>query len=193
MTLILNNRKKGSVIHNEKKMNHFRIPSECSRLVSKKANLAGKRFGRWYVKEFAGRKGTHNQWKCICDCGTERIVASIYLRNGESKSCGCSKYMNPEVMATKSPSSLEIAWTAGIYEGEGCCSPLGWGGTGVSVTQKDPEILIKLKELFGGKISKVKKTNLHRWYINGVRARGFLMTIYKLLSIRRKEQIKKVL
>lgn len=28
-------------------------------------------------------------WNCICECGTERVVDTWPLTNGDSKSCGC--------------------------------------------------------------------------------------------------------
>ena len=30
-------------------------------------------------------------WRCVCDCGVEKSVASYPLRRGRIKSCGCSK------------------------------------------------------------------------------------------------------
>jgi hypothetical protein len=47
--------------------------------------LAGKKFGRWTVLDFAGEK----RWNCRCECGTERPVYSRRLRDGSSQSCGC--------------------------------------------------------------------------------------------------------
>jgi hypothetical protein len=31
------------------------------------------------------------QWLCICDCGSERTVTANSLRNGNTRSCGCSR------------------------------------------------------------------------------------------------------
>jgi len=64
----------------------------------------------------------------------------------------------------------------------------------VSVFQKDRWILDKLQTFFGGsvKIAPVDKRYpekvYHLWRIAGARARGFLMTIYELLSPRRQAQ-----
>jgi hypothetical protein len=90
------------------------------------------------------------------------------------------------------PTIKDIYWAAGIYEGEGTCKHKP--GTLVSVSQKDTWILLKLKELFGGTVSvhdKVKKSS--HWQISGPRARGFLMTIYSLLSPHRQARIREVL
>lgn len=55
-----------------------------------KANLIGKKIGRWLVVEEAGRNKYNNVlWRCICDCGNEKLVATPNLTQGKSKSCGC--------------------------------------------------------------------------------------------------------
>jgi hypothetical protein len=55
--------------------------------------VAGKRFGRWTVIERAGSTKQHAVlWKCVCDCGTVRLVRGTALKNGKSMSCGCVNY-----------------------------------------------------------------------------------------------------
>lgn len=94
--------------------------------------------------------------------------------------------------------SQQIAWAAGIFEGEGSC---GWTSRHkncqeVMVLQKDPWILYELARVFGfGKVSARKNygpigNGDYRWRISGPNARGFLMTIYTFLSPRRREQVK---
>ena len=52
--------------------------------------MVGKQFGRLVVLEEAGRnKFGVVLWKCLCDCGTIKIVNSNNLRRGDTKSCGC--------------------------------------------------------------------------------------------------------
>lgn len=53
--------------------------------------LAGQRFGRLVVLEFAGReKGNGNAlWKCQCDCGNVVVTSGHRLRKGITTSCGC--------------------------------------------------------------------------------------------------------
>lgn len=54
--------------------------------------MAGKKFGKWNVSENYGiNKNGVILWKCICDCGNIGIITGCSLRNGTSKSCGCSK------------------------------------------------------------------------------------------------------
>jgi len=56
----------------------------------KAADLSNKKFGRLTVIERDynhAKKGVF--WKCLCDCGKERVVRSDRLKSGETKSCGC--------------------------------------------------------------------------------------------------------
>jgi len=59
-----------------------------------KANITGKRFGRWTVLGMCPERrrhigGAHIVWRCRCDCGVERNVRGSALRFGKSRSCGC--------------------------------------------------------------------------------------------------------
>lgn len=97
------------------------------------------------------------------------------------------------------PTIRDIAWAAGVYEGEGSVSHPGY--TEVTVTQKDRWILDRLKRFFGGRVyykanhgaGKYKHHAVHRWYLYGASARGFLLTIFSFLSPWRRQQARKVL
>lgn len=52
--------------------------------------MTGKRFGKLVVIKRSGSdKHKNATWLCKCDCGNETIVSGIYLRQGETRSCGC--------------------------------------------------------------------------------------------------------
>lgn len=57
---------------------------------------AGLRFGRLVVLKQVERrpddKDKHFKWLCKCDCGKTCVVRSSNLRNGITKSCGCSRF-----------------------------------------------------------------------------------------------------
>lgn len=65
-------------------------------------DLTGTRFGRWTVLRMVaplvtirGRRHiTYTACLCRCDCGTERVIRAGSLRQGQSRSCGCSR-QNP--------------------------------------------------------------------------------------------------
>jgi hypothetical protein len=52
---------------------------------------AGHRYGAWVILSEAKRLGGDTRYLCRCDCGTEKLVSAITLRNGSSTSCGCQK------------------------------------------------------------------------------------------------------
>ena len=78
-------------------------------------DLTGEHFGRWTVIEYAGR-GNHGevQYKCRCDCGTERIIRRTSLTSGNSRSCGCL--------------SRDTAKERGITHGDSKNSPISYLG-----------------------------------------------------------------
>ena len=43
------------------------------------------KYGKLTAKEYLGK----SMWKCICDCGTEKVVYGGHLESGHTKSCGC--------------------------------------------------------------------------------------------------------
>jgi hypothetical protein len=98
----------------------------------------------------------------------------------------------PELAPTKVPSAIDIAWSAGIYEGEGCCRLCGRTKRGfmASVAQKDPEILYRMRDWFGGNVrGNGAEYTAYTWDICGDYSRIFMALIYGFMSARRKTQI----
>ena len=93
-------------------------------------------------------------------------------------------WLDPALAPTEIPAIHDIAWAAGFYEGEGCVSSRGM----VRIGQKDPWVLKQMRELYGGTVAFYD--GMYSLSLNGSRARGFLMSIYGLLSPRRQEQIR---
>jgi hypothetical protein len=99
--------------------------------------------------------------------------------------------------AVRRPTAIEVAWAAGIYEGEGSCVTAGEkrNSFDVRICQKDPELLYRLRDLFGGSVKSYdRKFNgvvrpISHWKISGDRGRTFIGVIYPFLTARRKEQI----
>ena len=54
-------------------------------------DIIGKRFGRWTVEAYAGKRNRNYMYECKCDCGRERNVMRKTLLDGTSTSCGCSR------------------------------------------------------------------------------------------------------
>lgn len=54
-------------------------------------DIAGKRFGRLTAIERVGLGGERGApWRCVCDCGGEKVVPGPILRRGAVISCGCA-------------------------------------------------------------------------------------------------------
>lgn len=56
-------------------------------------DLTNKRFGRLIALKHIGKNkfGSIN-WVCKCDCGNTKVVPSLRLVGGDTKSCGCYKW-----------------------------------------------------------------------------------------------------
>ena len=63
-------------------------------LFMEKLDLSGQRFGKLLVVREIKIRGKHQRirWLCKCDCGKTTIKYRGYLRNGDTKSCGCNKF-----------------------------------------------------------------------------------------------------
>ncbi len=51
----------------------------------------GHRYGHWVIVGEARRVGGDTRYPCHCECGMEKLVSAITLRNGSSTSCGCQR------------------------------------------------------------------------------------------------------
>ncbi len=79
----------------------------------RKYELSGQKFGHLlvcvegepYVYITTGRK--ERQWWCMCACGKESVlVRQTNLLNGKTKSCGCLKRKDTNVLFCKTMSKL---------------------------------------------------------------------------------------
>lgn len=121
---------------------------------------------------------------CACGCGEYPATIKARYVLGHFRPRGTLGRVT-SAPATRHPSTLDIAWAAGIYEGEGSV-----GYSGISVSQSDRWILDRFKELFGGTVSYESSIEMHFWRAYGARARGLLMTVYIFLSPWRRIQAK---
>lgn len=68
-------------------------------LLGNKKDIKGDVFGRLTVIEEYGRdKHGNATWYCKCSCGNFKVVTGVYLRNGDTKSCGC---LSPELIGNR--------------------------------------------------------------------------------------------
>src|SRR4051812_31616923 len=86
-------------------------------------DLTGKRFVRWPVKGFAGRRNKRLLWHVVCDCGTESAVMGATLADGNSKSCGCLKSEAAKARPTTHGRSGTPEYRAWAHVIDRCCNP----------------------------------------------------------------------
>ena len=61
----------------------------------KKLDLSGEKFGLLSVIEAGKQEKSKTTWLCRCECGGTVVIKTAYLRNGDTKSCGCFQKKNP--------------------------------------------------------------------------------------------------
>jgi hypothetical protein len=90
-----------------------------------------------------------------------------------------------------------LHWAAGFIDGEGSFSSTA-NSPSVNAAQKDPELLLRLQAAFGGQIyqqtdPRGKGYTWHIWHLGSGHAVGLAMTLYPLLSHRRRHAIVRML
>ena len=92
-------------------------------------DITGQKFGSWTVISMAGQyKNRSFMWLCECECGKRKIVHGEHLRNGRSKSCGCTR--NHAIIHGDCNSRLYRIWRAMNAR---CRKHKNYGGRGISV------------------------------------------------------------
>lgn len=139
---------------------------------------------------------------CNCGCGmvTNKSRKSTVTRGQKiNKGAHYQYIMNhdkrgllPDILPNAS--EVVVAWAAGIYEGEGSVSgsTRTLGSIHIKIGQKDPWLLERLREHFGGIVGPLKRRaygSVSYWELSGRRCRGFVRCIWPYLSPRRQEQI----
>ena len=65
-------------------------------------DLTGKRFGKLIALRPASKAANGSiKWLCRCDCGKVKEIRGDRLRNGETKSCGCTQFKKYDLTGQK--------------------------------------------------------------------------------------------
>ena len=98
-------------------------------------DLTGQRFGNLVVLErSANIPPKQTMWLCRCDCGTVKPIRAGTLKNGTSKTCGCSKYKQKPRTHGMTSTATYKSWCHIKYR---CDNPkfkayLRYGGRGIT-------------------------------------------------------------
>jgi len=125
------------------------------------------------------------------------LKGSKHTEEAKAKARRSHAASEKQFVATAKPTIRDLEWAAGFIEGEGSFNKIG-NSAAIQVAQVNPDPLIRLHSLFGGRISLYPRKNpkhqaIWRWFVYGARARGITMTLYSLLSEKRKEQARAIL
>ena len=151
----------------------------------KTENLTGKIFGKLTVLKVDENLHRRLQWICQCECGNTKSVPSIYLKTGESSSCGCKLHVsgknNPlwqgfEGISGKSWSRIKSAaskrnlkfsidikdiWNQYLKQNMKCAL------TGLPIVMRDTASLDRIDSSRGYEIDNIqwvhKKLNVMKW------------------------------
>ncbi len=133
-------------------------------------DLTGMKFNKLLVLYRAyNPRYKHASWVCVCDCGNITTVVSNNLRNGGTKSCGCSKgvYISQALTGLSSQYPSEYRSYNGMISR--CFNPnisnyKHYGGKGITVCARWLESFNNFLEDMG---SKPPGTSLDRIDFNG--------------------------
>lgn len=93
----------------------------------------------------------------------------------------------------------DIAWLAGLLEGEGCFSTATSKSPIIQLAMCDRDVVEHAARLFGAKRRPKSHDHPGRWKpqwvtaVYGNRAAGWMMTLYPLLARRRRQKIRAIL
>lgn len=132
-----------------------------------------------------------------------RVVPRRYFgRKPGLRRRGYSRPGAGTLKASITPTIRDLEWAAGFLEGEGCFTKANRSSQTAWAKQVNDEPVLRLLDMFGGSLTqhdypsneKWKDAQpIWRWAVYGCRARGVMMTLYKLMSTRRREQIRHAL
>ena len=105
--------------------------------MSKRIDRTGQRYGRLVALEYVAPA----KWRCVCDCGTQTVVANGQLRAGKTKSCGCLRKELATTASTSHGKSHLPSYTAWMEMRTRCQNPKRhdyprYGGAGVKVCDR---------------------------------------------------------
>jgi len=103
-------------------------------------DLTGQKFGRLTVIKMIDERLNNGriQWKCKCECGKIKNITGIYLRQGESRSCGCLHKDNIKKTHGLSKCKTYKTWSHMIQRCENSkrIKYKDYGGRGIKVCER---------------------------------------------------------
>jgi len=110
--------------------------------MSKINETVGKKFNRLTVVSYV-RGGNRIMYKCICECGKEKMIEGYHLRSGSIKSCGCYQSERASEVNYRNGGSINYIrlpeYTTWCSIKDRCCntknkSYIHYGGRGITIS-----------------------------------------------------------
>lgn len=79
-------------------------------------SLVGKRFGHLVVLGREGKKRQYIAWRCLCDCGGEKVVSGDKLRGGKVISCSRRDWWCPAVRGDHAADGIDVRVEKATFE-----------------------------------------------------------------------------
>lgn len=116
--------------------------------MGKRLNLIRKKFEKLTVIEYADTKKGRLYYKCRCDCGNIKTIASGALRSGHTRSCGCLRKNNHKTHGLSKEPEYSI-WT---NIRKRCLNPAckafkNYGGRGIKICERWDDFGLFFKDM----------------------------------------------
>lgn len=120
--------------------------------MSRIIRMEGMVFGRLVVLEKKPSRDTSSAfWLCKCQCGTEKIISGLKLRQGNTISCGCYKKSNKSHL-THGQANKSKTYKTWKEMRQRCTNPNAdnykwYGGRGIKICQEWNDYAVFLKDM----------------------------------------------
>ena len=117
----------------------MKLDSEKPELKSRTKDLAGRVFQALTVLSFAGygdnQSGGKAMWTCQCSCGRSVVLRANALTSGNTKSCGCLRFVNKPYKHKAAGTKAHNSWRAmkGRCYDENNIQYKDYGGRGIKM------------------------------------------------------------
>lgn len=115
------------VVQHSNLVNGFSKTCGCSMM----KDLTGQRFGSLVVLGLDGHYGKRRHWRCVCDCGNEKVLSTNRLKQG-TISCGCKKGQHGAKVKHKRLYRIFTGMKSRCYN-PNATGYARWGGRGITI------------------------------------------------------------
>lgn len=123
------------------------------------------------------------KWTKGADCKSDAIASGVRIS------------LPVRLIKEKMTTDLEIAWFAGLFEGEGSFVFTSKKPKGISICMTDEDIILKVQKIFGGNVYLANRNNqkvhwkqAYLWHLNKNEALPIIKQILPYLGERRSQR-----